>query len=324
MSARVLIVAPAWLGDMMMCQGLVAGLKQAGRARSVHLLCPPATAPLARLLPQVDGVEVLEAGHGDLALRRRLALGRALRGRFDWAIVLPRSFKAALVPWAARIARRTGYAAEGRAMLLTERPRPSASRRTFDRFLHLGGVPDAPWPRLSVAPAATAQTLDALAIAPPPRPPAILCPGGDYGPAKRWPVAHFAELGRLLAARGEPVWVLGGASEAEAGQAIHRACGAVDLTGRTTIAQAAALLAMAGRVFTNDSGLMHVAAALAVPVVALYGPSSPDLTPPLSILAEVRTLALPCQPCFKRHCPLAHHRCLRDLEPSAVLEDAAA
>jgi heptosyltransferase-2 len=149
-----------------------------------------------------------------------------------------------------------------------------------------------------------------------------LCPGAEYGPSKRWPAEHFAALARQHVERGWTVWLIGGPADREAAQAIAAAAGAgcTDLAGRTDLGQAVALLSLADAVVSNDSGLMHVAAALGRPQVALFGSSSPEVTPPLSDQARALWLRLDCSPCFKRDCPLGHHRCLRELAPGMVAE----
>jgi heptosyltransferase-2 len=277
-------------------------------------------------MPEVDGALVQPVGRGRLGLGARRRLGLGLRGRYGWAVVLPNSVKSALVPAWARIPRRTGYVGEFRYGLLTDARRLDTARlpRTVDRFVALAGPRDAPPPtivppRLHVTPEAAAGALDAVGLARPQGPLLAVCPGAEYGPAKRWPANHFAALARRRLAQGWAVWLFGSPADAAVTAEVAAAApGAVDLAGRTGLNQAVALLSLADAVVTNDSGLMHVAAALDRTVVALFGSSSPAMTPPLSDRATVLSLALPCSPCYQRTCPLGHLNCLRGLEPERV------
>jgi len=157
------------------------------------------------------------------------------------------------------------------------------------------------------------------------RPVAAFAPGAEYGPAKRWPASHFAALGRMLVDRGEQVWLFGSAKDSPIAREIAASIGAhaVDLTGRTSLDEAIDLMSLASRVVSNDSGLMHIAAALDRPMAAIFGSSSPAYTPPLSAKARVVRLNLACSPCFQRECPLAHTNCLKLIEPARVLDALA-
>ncbi|MEJ5211986.1 MAG: lipopolysaccharide heptosyltransferase II, partial [Burkholderiales bacterium] len=194
-----------------------------------------------------------------------------------------------------------------------------------ERFALLAEPPGAalprplPTPHLAVDPSHVRATLERLGLAAD-RDPVAFCPGAEYGPAKRWPVHHFARLAQWLAARGHAVWLLGSSRDAAIGAAIAAASPARNLCGHTTLDEAVDVLASARAVVTNDSGLMHVAAAVGTPLVALYGSSSPGFTPPLSPVARILSLGLPCSPCFQRTCPLGHLDCLEKLLPESVRE----
>ena len=329
----VLIVGPSWLGDAVMMGALVARLKAAAPARRIAVLIPAHFVDVVARLPGVDETIVNPFAHGALQLGARRAFGRSLRGRFDEAYVLPHSWKSALVPWFAGIRRRVGFVGEARWGVLTDaRPLDEAALpRMVYRFALLaeprGAVRPAqtPAPRLEVSPEEAAAALARLGLAAD-RPALALCVGAEYGPAKRWPAAHFAALARRAADAGYAAWAIGGPGDAPLGaEAASLADGAlVDLTGRTSLAEAMALLAAAAVVVTNDSGLMHVAAALGRPLVALYGSTSPDFTPPLSETATILRLGLACSPCFERTCPLGHFKCLIDLAPDQVWRAVAA
>jgi len=297
---------------------------------------------LARM-PEVAATVAMPLGHGEFNLRARYRLGVELRAEdFARAIVLPGSFKSALIPFFARIPRRAGYVGEARWGLLNDirrLPKALPSPVTARKFAALGlegaaaaamlaGAGDAgestaagiPRPALTVDSATAAQTaakfnLDTAA------PVVALCPGAEYGPAKQWPPAHFAAVAESQLQRGRQVWIFGSAKDRAAAADIHRRCAGrpADLTGRTTLAEAVDLLSLARHTVTNDSGLMHIAAAVGSEVVAIYGASSDTVTPPLTPRASVLNLRLDCSPCFARACPLGHTNCLNRLEPERVL-----
>jgi len=327
----VLVVGPSWVGDMVMIEPLLALLKQRQPAPAIDVLAPAWSRPLLERMAQVRRAIDLPIGHGALALGERWRLGRALRGQYRQAIVLPGSWKSALIPFFARIRTRTGFVRELRYGVLndTRRLDKRALPMTVQRFAALGLDPGAPAPtdlrpRLQCDPAAVAGTLAALGLDGRAGRALVLCVGAEYGPAKRWPARHFAAVARYYRAQGWQVWLLGSAKDAPAAAAVNAAAddGCVDLAGRTNLGQACDLIAAAELVVSNDSGLMHVAAAFGRPLVAVYGSSDPGFTPPLSERARVLSLGLPCSPCFERECPLGHLRCLNDLAPDQVLAAA--
>lgn len=314
---------------MIVAQSLFRLLKGRRPPPRLDVLAPAWTAPLLAHMPEVDSAIAAPFRHGELSLGERVRLGRRLRGRgYQQAIVLPRSLKSALVPFIARVPRRTGYLGERRYGLINDvRPLdPARLPRAVDRFVALGREPDAPPPgeipppRLAVEPAAVDAALARLGIDRPDRPVLGLCPGAEYGPAKRWPVEYFAEIAQRHLAEGWSVWLYGSERDAPITDAIARRAGGpcLDLAGRTTLAEAIALLSLAAAVVTNDSGLMHVAAALDRPLVAVYGSSTPAYTPPLGARAATVYLGIECSPCFERECPLGHLRCLYDISPARV------
>jgi len=331
---KILVVGPNWVGDTVLAQPLFKRLHAKHAQLALHVLAPAWTLPLLRRMPEVAEVIASPFGHGELKLRARLRLARELaQRRYDQAIVLPNAFKSALIPRLADIGLRTGYVGELRQVLLndTRRLDPQALPQMAERFAHLADAPGHPLARplpalaLASSPAQRAATLAQLGLALE-RPVACLCPGAEYGPAKRWPVAHFASLATRLDASGHQVWLIGSPKERALGEQITQAAGqrCRNLCGDTDLEAAVDLLACAQLVVSNDSGLMHVAAALHRPLIALYGSSSPGFTPPLSPSAQVLKLDLPCSPCFARECPLGHFDCMRRLTPEAVLERASA
>jgi heptosyltransferase-2 len=332
---NVLLVAPAWVGDMVMAQSLVAELKRRAPADTVDLLAPPYTAALGARMPGVRNTIVIGAAHGRFDLLERVRAGRGLRAEpFALAIVLPGSLKSAITPFVAGIPKRRGYVGEWRYGLLNEARQLDKKKlkRTVDRFVALAGAASETLPTIT-APALTHDPAEAGALAArlglrADRQVIALCPGAEYGPAKQWPAAHFAALAARLARAGFATWIFGSAKEAPIGDAIATIAAAHDkdarpfnLAGRTTLLEAIDLLSLAAGVVTNDSGLMHIAAALKRPLVALYGSSTPAMTPPLGEAVTIVERTLPCRPCFKRTCPLGHLDCL-NLIPAAEVADA--
>jgi heptosyltransferase-2 len=305
----------------------VARLKAARPERGVTVMAPAHLEALVGRLPGVDATVTNPFAHGALKLGARARFGRGLRGRFGEAIVLPHSWKSALIPFFAGIRRRTGFVGEARYGLLSDARRldEAALPRMVDRFCLLAEPAGAtrpaetPAPTLSADAKSVAATLARFGLEGT-RPAVALCIGAEYGPAKRWPPGHFAALAQLLAAQGYAAWALGGPGDAAIGdQVAALAPDIVNLAGRTTLQEAIDLIAATRAVVSNDSGLMHVAAALGRPVAGLYGPTSPVFTPPLSADAVILREDLPCSPCGRRVCPLGHHRCLNDLAPERVL-----
>jgi len=327
---KILIVGPSWVGDMVLAQPLFRLLHQRHADLALDVLAPQWTLPILQRMPEVRRAIHNPFGHGDLKLiaRRRLGARLAAEG-YDQAIVLPNSFKSALVPFFAGIPLRTGYLGELRWGLLNDARRldEHALPLMVERFAALAGAAGEllrlplPLAHLQIDENGRLAVLHKLALEPR-RPVVALCPGAEYGPAKRWPAGHFAELAQRLGSRGCEVWLVGSAKDAALGAAIAALSGnaCLNLCGRTTLDEAVDLLATAQLVISNDSGLMHVAAALTKPLVALYGSSSPAFTPPLSRNARILKLDLPCSPCFERECPLGHFNCMMQLTPDRVLD----
>jgi len=329
---KVLVVGPSWVGDMVMAQALYKLLARENPRVEIHVVAPPWSLPVLERMPEVArGIE-LAIGHGELGFGRRLNLARQLRAeRYSRAIVLPRSAKAALAPWLARIPLRTGFRGEWRYGLLNDvRALDARLDQTVKRFVALGLPRDAAVPAVLPAElqpllrsdARNLERLRALHALTPGARFAALMPGAEYGPAKRWPAAHFGALAATLARAGADVVVLGSAKEKSIGDEVVASAAnprVRNLCGATSLADVVDLLAAADVAVSNDSGLLHVAAAAGAPVVALYGSSSPKFTPPLTDEAAVVSLEIECSPCFARECPLKHFKCLNDLAPATVL-----
>ena len=330
-----LVTGPAWVGDMVMAQPLFKRLKEHHPDRSIDVLAPAWSQPLLRRMPEVRTSFSLPIAHGQLGLGLRRRLGHRLRGCYEQAIVLPNSFKSALTTFHANIAVRTGFLGEWRWGILND-IRPLDKRRlprTVDRFLALGEAreysqqpasprPEHPVPHLTTFRQQALATLKEQGIPAERGPLLVLCPGAEYGPAKRWPWTHFAALATAMIQRGWCVVLCGSPQETELGQQISALAGPLcfNLVGHTTLDEVVDILSLAACVVSNDSGLMHVAAALDRWVIALFGSSDPNHTPPLGNHAQVLTLGLSCAPCFRRRCHKKHLKCLTGITVEQVLE----
>lgn len=319
-----LVIAPQWIGDAVMTEPLMRRLAARGERLTVGAV--PWVAPVYRAMPQVAQVIELPFKHGGLQLRERRLLGRELQGRFDAAYILPNSLKSALLPLLAGIPRRVGYLGEARVGFLTHRLKNPKGKPPMVAFYSaLAGEPgiEADRPQLALPPATIDTALATHGLQPGGYD--VYAPGAEFGPSKRWPERHYAAL---AAANPVPVLLLGSAKDQPVCEAIVAAADgrARSLAGATSLEQAFALIAAARAVVSNDSGLMHVAAAFGKPQVALFGSSSPLHTPPLNDAARVLWLKddaayqppLDCAPCFERECPLGHQRCLQDIAPERV------
>ena len=326
---KILIIAPNWVGDTVMAQPMMQLLHQRHANLALDVLAPPFTLPLLTRMPEVRRAIPARLAQGELKLGERQRIARELQTeRYDQAIVLPNSLKSALIPLLAKIPLRTGFRGEMRYGLLNdirrldERALPKMVQRFAALALDHGARVPMPLPNPSLT--SSSKNLEKIVkkqILTLGKPVAVLCPGAEYGAAKRWPVEHFATLARELHARGYVTWLIGSPKDADAGDAISQASdgASINLCGKTSLEDAIDLIAHAALVVTNDSGLMHVAAALERPVLALYGSSSPDFTPPLSDKAKIIRIDIACSPCFKRECPLKHFHCMRQLTPQMVL-----
>lgn len=330
-SDQVLVIGPSWVGDMVMSQVLYIFLQQTRPGVAIDVLAPPWSEPLLQRMPQVRRAIPMPVGHGELGLRRRWRLARELAGRrYGQALLLPNSLKSALVPFLAGIPRRTGWRGEMRyglvndLRLLDQRALPLL----VQRFTALALAPGEALPAQLPAPLLTFHEVQARECAEriglaPDRPLLALCPGAEFGGAKRWPADYYAALARRYLERGWQVALLGSANDQPVTALVRERCenrgACFDLAGRTRLEEAVDLLSLATAVVSNDSGLMHIAAALGRPLVAIYGATTPEFTPPLNRNAATVVSAIACAPCFQRECPLGHHRCMRDTPVERVV-----
>jgi len=329
---KALIVAPSWIGDTIMAQPMFARLHARFPGLQLDALAPRWVAPVLQRMGEISEIVDSPFGHGQLSLKPRWRLARELAARnYDAVYVLPNSLKSALVPFMAGIPRRIGFIGESRYGMINVRHTldKAALPLMVERFAQLAEAPGAAlpkpifYPKIRSTAADQLKTLTELGLERPARIVAF-CPGAEYGPAKRWPAAHFASLAKSLAERGYAIWLFGSPKDHAVAEEISQLAPGLcrNLCGATSLGQAVDLLAMTDLVVCNDSGLMHVAAALDRPLVTLYGSSSPGFTPPLSDQADILSLNLDCSPCYKRECPLGHLDCLNKLTPERALAAA--
>lgn len=331
---RILVIAPNWIGDAVMSQPLLAAIKVSYPNVAIDVLATPWVAPVYRACSEVT--ELIEANlrHGQLQWGMRRELAAQIKKRnYASCYVLPNSLKSALIPWLANIPVRIGYQGELRRFLMTETKANSPKMQRIPMVEHYANL-SAPSRNSDTAicvpqltPTASAleaartrlQTAgiqtDTLVV---------LCPGAEYGPSKRWPAAHFAALAQsiLKAKPNASVVLLGSPSDRAIGEAIVSATASdgrmFNWCGETSLDEAIAIIGMCSNMVSNDSGLMHIGAALQVPQVAIFGSSDPNHTPPNSAKAIVISLHLPCSPCHQRECPLGHLNCLNQISADQV------
>lgn len=325
MVSKILVIAPAWVGDAVMAHSLLRLLKYQHPDAVIDVVAPKSTLALTTYMKEVRQSFLINIKHKEFGFIKRLKLAWQLRQeKYDWAIVLPNTWKSALIPFLAGIPKRTGFRGEARYVLLNDLHILDKIKFPLmvERFLALGteGKKILYQDFLPVFTVKSAVTVVEHAVSE--KPMLALCPGAAFGPSKRWPAEYFAQLALNMLSRGMQVYIFGSPEDAEAAEKImeltHNQC--VNLVGKTNLIEAVQILAKAEKVVSNDSGLMHVACALHKNGVAIYGSSSPDFTPPLFSGMQIMSLNVECSPCFQRTCPLGHWKCMKDLTPNKVLK----
>lgn len=334
---KTLIIGPSWVGDMMMSQSLYRSLKVNHPEIEIDVMAPEWCRALLNKMPEVNQAIAMPIGHGKLALKERYQLGKSLSHHgYDHAIVLPNSFKSALIPFFAHIPKRTGWKGEMRYGLLNDIR--TLDKHAFplmvERYIALAypkksinSAQDLPqpllYPKLMVTHEDIKKTKAEFSLSDD-TPLIGFCPGAEFGPAKRWPDYHYATLANMLVEQNVKIIIFGSKKDREVGDAIiqqmtnSHSC--INLAGLTSLEQAVNLIACCKAIITNDSGLMHIAAALNRPLVALYGPSSPNFTPPLSDKAEIIRLITGYHKVRKGDAKLGYHQSLIDIQPALVME----
>lgn len=325
---QILIAGPAWVGDMVMAQSLLITLKQRAHPVEIDVLAPAWSNPILARMPEVRDIINLPISHGEFGLGQRYKIGKSLREKkYDQAIITPRSYKAALVPFFAKAKQRTGYRGEMRYGVINDIRKLDKDilQQTVQRYVALGlekdisNVPEIPFPKLSVDTSNLNRLLAELKLNLE-KPVIALLPGAEYGEAKRWPIEHYASLANKLSEDGFQVWVIGSEKDRAVSENIAKNNSIYNLCGKTRLEDSIDLLSVCKSAVTNDSGLMHIAAAVDIPLVAIYGSSTPEYTPPLTNKAKIHYLNLECSPCFKRECPLGHYNCLKNIQVKDVLK----
>lgn len=315
---------------MVMAQSLYLALRAIHPAVGIDVVAPAWSRPLLTRMPEIDQIIDLDIVHGELGLGKRIAVGRQLReNNYSHAFVLPRSFKSALLPWLAKVPQRIGDLGEFRYGLLNKIFPSNKDKKTpnvvnYLRYLDLDvdirAVKENYRPTLQVDQNQQKELLNKHQL-PTDKPLIAIMPGAEYGPSKQWPAEHFAALLDLCYAQGWQGCIFGSPKDREVSEEIARLCkhAVHNVCGETSIPEAVDLLAACRVAVTNDSGLMHIAAAVDVPTVSMYGATTPTYTPPLHPKAKMFYLHLACSPCWQRTCQYDHYRCLKDILPEDVL-----
>ncbi|SDH75006.1 heptosyltransferase-2 [Vibrio xiamenensis] len=333
---KILIIGPSWVGDMVMSQSLYITLKKLHPDASIDVIAPAWCKPILERMPEINNAIDMPIGHGEFNFFGRRKIGKSLQGQYDHAYILPNSAKSALIPWFANIPKRTGWKGESRYVLLNDlRPNKKSFQFMVERYValaypkqqmqnsqSLGGLDKLPRPKLTIDKNTQSETLakfglqtDSDVIG--------LCPGAEFGPAKKWPENHYAEVAEFAVKNGKQVWLFGSQKDLQTCESIKAQVSNSEkvtvLAGKTSLIEAVDLLAACSTVASNDSGLMHVAAAVGCNVVAIYGSTSPKYTPPLAENVEIVHTDIECRPCFKRECRFNHLKCLTELSPQQVI-----
>ncbi|OQQ00393.1 lipopolysaccharide heptosyltransferase II [Vibrio campbellii] len=336
---KILIIGPSWVGDMVMSQSLYIVLKQLHPESQIDVIAPGWCKPILERMPEIHQAIEMPIGHGEFNLLGRREIGKSLREKqYDHAYILPKSAKSALIPWFANIPLRTGWKGEMRYGLLNDlRPNMKSFQFMVERYValaysqeemidssSLGGLEKLPRPSLFIDKKEQAEAIAKFNLNQE-APVVGLCPGAEFGPAKKWPETHYAEVASAMVNTGKQVWLFGSQKDLETCNNIKQLVPQEHqhqihvLAGQTSLIEAVDLLAACQTVVANDSGLMHVAAAVGCNVVAVYGSTSPKYTPPLAEKVEIVHTDIDCRPCFKRECPLGHLNCLNQLSPQKVI-----
>jgi len=334
---KILIIGPSWVGDMVMSQSLYITLKKQHPEAIIDVLAPTWCKPILARMPQVNEAIEMPIGHKSFNLKERWRIGRRLKqSQYTHAYIQPNSAKSALIPFFAGIKNRIGWKGEMRYGLLTDlRPDKKIFQYWVERHVALAYDKDAmqekvslencPTPRLTIDVHHQQQLMLKLGLSEQ-RPIIGMCPGAEFGPSKRWPEQYYAQVAQYLIDHGKQVWLFGSKKDNATTSKITHSLTAEqqkhchNLAGKTQLVEVVDLLAACDSVICNDSGLMHVSCAVGCHVIAIYGSTSPEYTPPMTDKAQIASIDLSCRPCFKRECPLGHLNCLKQLSPKMIID----
>lgn len=337
---KILIIGPSWVGDMVMSQSLYKELKQQHPEAQIDVLAPAWCKPILERMPEVSESIEMPVGHGKLCLKTRYSIGKQLNLKsYTHSFVLPNSAKSALIPVFAGIPNRVGWKGEMRFGLLTDiRFHKNKFQYMLERYIalarpkqdmhsssSLGGLTTLPYPELTIDKKIRESTREKFNLNLE-RPVVGLCPGAEFGPAKQWPVEHYAETANKLIDKGYQVWLFGSPNDKSTTSSLTDLVPepnkefVSNLAGKSNLIEAIDLLSYCTTVISNDSGALHIAAAVGCSVIGIYGSTSADYTPPLAKKVSILHTDISCRPCFKRECPYGHLKCLKDLKPLRVIE----
>ena len=320
---KTLIIGPNWLGDIILSIPLLKSLRSKGH--HITYMAPKSYQPIINKIKEIDLFIPTSFTSGKLEFRKRRVLGHSLRQTFDQSYILPNSWKSAHIAYAAKIPHRAGFLGEVRWGMLTHIHRKPLDPliSTAQKFLSLSGASLTPeyYPQLQINNEQQQKLINTYGLNPHKKILA-LCPGAIFGPSKRWPLYHFISLTTFFPTHEWDIYLFGGPLEKNLADEFSSRCPRefYNFVGKLSLDEMTDLLSLASVSVTNDSGLLHVSAALNLKIVALYGSTHPKIAPPLCKHHRIHYLNLPCQPCKKRICPLSHLKCLHDVTAEEVYQ----
>ena len=323
---KFLIIAPSWIGDLMISQSLLKYLKKEYPDCQIDMVVKPELITLAKMMPELKNIYSLDIRHKELGLMKRYTLAKKIKKNlYSASIILPNSFKSAIIPWLANIPLRIGYNRELRSLLLNKKYSLIKHKDSMvNRYLKLaeGSYSDNIRPLLLIN-SDSSESISRKYLINNSKKNIVLCPEAEYGPAKRWPANKWMQLANFYKEKNYNVYFLGKNRSLETKyQSVLKKDSIISLLGKTSLEEAAYILSIVDLVITNDSGLMHITASVNTNLISIFGSSSPFYTPPLmkDQFGEVIYKALTCSPCFKRECPLQHLNCLNNISSEEIFD----